>query len=359
VSPIRTLVIDDSVFIREALIEACGADPDIEIAGTATNQLQALSLITSLRPDLIMLDLSLPGVSGTGTLAAIRNMAPDVPLILLSTFSELWARENGSLWWRGATEFIRKPVQAANSSEARRQFRRELARKIASMSAPSKVVAYQAPLATETETARGPFEVVGIGASTGGPEALTGLMAEMPKDFPVPILIVQHMPPTFTRHFAERLDGITPLLVKEGKSGQRLGPGQVWVAPGDQHMTVGRQGSDVVLMMNGRPREQGCRPSVDVLFRSMAQVFGNRALAVVLTGMGSDGTNGAQAIWEAGGEVIVQDQATSLIWGMPGRVVAAGLARIVCPLDSVAAAIMGRVYANREPEKSLHAALAR
>ena len=193
------------------------------------------------------------------------------------------------------------------------------------------------------------IETVAIGASTGGPEALAELIAKLPGDFPVPILIVQHMPSKFTQNFAERLNSLTPLSVREGQAGQKLHPGQVWIAPGDYHMTVARHGSDVILMTNQRSPEQGCRPSVDVLFRSLAATYGSHALGVVLTGMGADGTSGAQAIWEAGGEVIVQDQATSAVWGMPGRVVAAGLARSVCPLSSVPFAIMSRVYANGQP----------
>jgi two-component system chemotaxis response regulator CheB len=200
----------------------------------------------------------------------------------------------------------------------------------------------------------GPIEVIAIAASAGGPEALARLIPELPADFPVPILIVQHLPPNFVPLLMDRLDLLTPLLVLQGKPGKRIGSGQIWIAPGNCHMTVRRHGREVVIATNLDPEEQGCRPSADVLFRSIAETFGANALAVVLTGMGADGTDGARAIREAGGEIFVQDQATSSVWGMPGRIVEAGLADRICPLGSLAAAIAHRVIAHRRlPESEL------
>jgi two-component system chemotaxis response regulator CheB len=213
--------------------------------------------------------------------------------------------------------------------------------------------------AVAQERARVQINIVAIGASTGGPEALTDLIPQFPADFPAPIVIVQHMPAMFTRLLAERLDGLTSLTVSEAQEGKRLAPGQVWIAPGDYHMTVARQNSGAVLTMNQQPKEQGCRPSVDVLFRSVAETFGANVLAVVLTGMGADGTSGAQAIWEAGGEVLVQDEATSAIWGMPGRIVAAGLADCVYPLGTMASEVVRRAYARRPLPMLAQAAVAR
>jgi two-component system, chemotaxis family, protein-glutamate methylesterase/glutaminase len=365
--PIRVLIVDDSVFVREALNEVLGSDPDIEIVGTASGSEQALSLLKVLRPSLVTLDLSLPGMNGFATLAEIRKISPDLPVILSSTFTEpfAWIKLEALAW--AATSYIKKPAQADSSPWVRQQFRDELISKIKFLCTPTAppfresvpAVAPAPKSACTPKSACAPVEVVAIGASTGGPEALAELIAKFPADFPAPVLIVQHMPPNFTRHLAERLDLLTPLRVREGKAGQRLGPGDVLIAPGDYHMTVARHGSDVVLMTNQCPPEQGCRPSVDVLFRSVAQAFGSHVLGVVLTGMGGDGTSGAQAIWEAGGEVIVQDEATSAIWGMPGRVVAAGLASTVCPLGSVPFAIISRVYASRGPAQIALAAVAR
>lgn len=350
---IRVLIVDDSVFIREALCPALTSDPGIEIAGTASSGERALALLRELRPSLVTLDLALPGMSGLVTLEEIRKVSPDLPVILLSTFSEtaMRVRLDARSWV--VTDYIRKPTEVGGDSvEARRRFRDELISKIKSLSSPAgSAHVDQAGKSSTKKLVRTGIEIVAVGASTGGPQALADLIAKLPADFPAPVLIVQHMPPKFTRYLAERLDGLTPLQVREGKAGAILAPGQVWIAPGDYHMTVVRQANDVVLMTNRQTKEQGCRPSVDVLFRSVAETFGANALGVVLTGMGADGTSGAQSIWDAGGEVIVQDEATSAIWGMPGRVVAAGLARSVCPLGSVPFAIMSRVYAGRQTEK--------
>jgi two-component system chemotaxis response regulator CheB len=193
----------------------------------------------------------------------------------------------------------------------------------------------------------GRIDVVAIGTSTGGPNALTALIPEFPADFSVPIVIVQHMPPLFTRLLADRLNALARLQVQEGREGQRLERGQVWIAPGDQHMTVARKGSEFVLGLNHDPQENSCRPAVDVLFRSVAQSYGANVLAVVLTGMGADGTRGSAVIREAGGEVIVQDEASSVVWGMPGNVVAARLTDRIYPLNGMGPEIVRRVSVRR------------
>ena len=348
---IRLLIVDNSVFVREALREVLRSDPEIEIVGTASSGEQALALLPGLRPNLMTLDLALPGMSGLSTLAEIRKISPTLPVILFSMFTEPPGASKRDARTQELTLYVKKPSQEMTSSAARPQFRDELISKIKFLCQPAPV-RLDTRSRIETDAGQGacaPVEVVAIGASTGGPDALADLIAKLPADFPAPILIVQHMPPKFTHHLADRLDSLTALRVREGKVGGKLGTGEVWIAPGDYHMTVARQGSDVVLMTNKGPTEQGCRPSVDVLFRSVAEVFGSHVLGIVLTGMGADGTSGAQAIWDAGGEVIVQDKATSAIWGMPGRVVAAGLAHTVCPLGSVASEVMRRVYPNGQP----------
>lgn len=188
-----------------------------------------------------------------------------------------------------------------------------------------------------------PIEVVVIGASTGGPNALARLLPSIPTDFSVPIVVVQHMPPEFTRHMAERLAARTKLDVREAVHGQKLHDAQVWIAPGDFHLLLAREFREYRLRTNQDAPENSCRPSVDVLFRSVAALMGAGTLGVVLTGMGQDGLAGAKCIREAGGQILVQDQETSVVWGMPGAIFKAGLADEVLPLDSMAAQIVRRV----------------
>jgi two-component system chemotaxis response regulator CheB len=186
-------------------------------------------------------------------------------------------------------------------------------------------------------------EVVVIGSSTGGPNALGRLLPELPPNFPVPVLIVQHMPPLFTRLLAERLDTKSSLTVREATNGTYLERGHVWLAPGDFHLGLKRDGKGISTVLHQEPPENFCRPAVDVLFRDATAAFGAAVLAVVLTGMGHDGFRGCQFIREAGGQVIAQDEASSVVWGMPGAVVNGGLADCVAPLDQVAVEILRRV----------------
>jgi two-component system chemotaxis response regulator CheB len=185
--------------------------------------------------------------------------------------------------------------------------------------------------------------IIAIGVSTGGPDALAKLLPTIPKTFPLPIVIAQHMPPIFTEMLANRLSAKCPLPVRECKTGTLLEPGCIWLAPGDHHMVVHLEGGLVRLRTNQEPRENYCRPSVDVLFRSVAAVYGARTLAVILTGMGQDGLIGCEALHAAGANIIVQDEATSVVWGMPGFVARAGLAEKILPLDQIGGEICQRV----------------
>jgi two-component system chemotaxis response regulator CheB len=191
------------------------------------------------------------------------------------------------------------------------------------------------------------IDIVAMGTSTGGPNALADLIPQLPAELPVPLVIVQHLPPLFTRLLAERLNRNGKLAVAEGQAGTRLDPGHVWIAPGDYHMTVARKNSEVILELNQGTPENSCRPAVDVLFRSVARTYGPHALGVVLTGMGTDGLKGSKAICDAGGEVIVQDEATSVVWGMPGAVVGSGLTEEIYSIHKIAAEIVRRVSTRR------------
>jgi two-component system chemotaxis response regulator CheB len=190
-------------------------------------------------------------------------------------------------------------------------------------------------------------DILAIGSSTGGPDALTKVLTALPADLPVPVVITQHMPPVFTKMFAERLDRSVPLKVVEATDGMELTVGTVYIAPGDRHLVLVRRGTQVLTQLNSGPPENSCRPAVDVMFRSVAQLYGGSAYAAVLTGMGHDGRGGAKVLREAGAEVLAQDEASSVVWGMPGAVVTAGLADDVQPLDRVAGALVTRLKVGR------------
>ena len=193
------------------------------------------------------------------------------------------------------------------------------------------------------------MDIVAVGSSTGGPDAIATVLRGLPADLPVPIVVTQHMPPVFTRMFAERLDRNTRLTVVEAADGMDVAPGTVYIAPGDKHLVLHRRGTATVTQLSGAPPENSCRPAVDVMFRSVAALYGATACAAVLTGMGHDGRGGAKVLRDAGAEVVAQDEASSVVWGMPGAVVGAGLADAVLPLDQIAGALLARVNVGRNP----------
>jgi two-component system chemotaxis response regulator CheB len=255
----------------------------------------------------------------------------------------------------GASDYVAKPSAAIAPSAVIEHIRKELIPRIKSLAGPQPTARIAKPRATPRVRRR--IDIVAIGASTGGPNALTELLPQLPTDFPVPILIVQHMPVLFTHMLAERLNTLSPLQVGEGTPGKRIEPGYVWIAPGGHHMTVTSQKTSRILALNQEPAENSCRPSVDVMFRSVVEMYGNHVLGLVLTGMGSDGASGAKSIHDAGGEVWVQDQGSSIVWGMPGSVVAAGCADQVYSLDQIGRELLSRAAFGRPPVK-LSASLA-
>jgi len=350
--PVRVLIVDDSAVVRKVLNSLLASDPEIVVAGTAGNGSQALARIPEVKPDLVTLDIEMPGMDGLETLVEIRKLHPKLPVIMFSTLTERGASATLDALARGASDYVTKPCQGETRELAQERVREELIRKIKSLCAvrvpqaqPQPPPGPMPPLVSARPQAR--IDVVAIGASTGGPNALTELIPQLPADFPVPIVIVQHMPPLFTRLLSERLNTLARLEVGEGAEGQKLQPGQVWIAPGGHHMTVAGKGTEFVLGLNHDPQENSCRPAVDVLFRSVAQTYGANVLAVVLTGMGADGTRGSFDIRKAGGEVIVQDEASSVVWGMPGSVVAARLTDRIYPLDSIGPEVVRRVSMRR------------
>jgi two-component system, chemotaxis family, protein-glutamate methylesterase/glutaminase len=350
VPKIRVLIVDDAIVFRRLVAEELGADPAIEVVGTAANGRIALQKLPQVNPDIVILDVEMPELDGLATLREIRKTYPKLPVIMFSALTERGASETLDALALGATDYFTKPTSAGGLDASLQVLRDELIPEIKALckrpeQGPPASVAL-API-SRIRSAVTPIEVVAIATSTGGPNALADVFAGLPADFPVPIVLVQHMPPMFTRLLAERLTARSSLQVEEGHSGGLLRPGHAWVAPGDHHMITVRDGTNTKMLLHQDPPENSCRPAADVLFRSVAQVFGPGALAVVLTGMGQDGLRGCEAIRAAGGQVIAQDEATSVVWGMPGFVVKAGLADKVLPLALIGGEIVRRVRASR------------
>lgn len=348
-SPVRVLIVDDSVVIRKVLSEALTSDPEIQVAATARDGTIALSKIPLVNPDIVTLDVEMPGMSGLETLIAIRKLHPRLPVIMFSTLTERGAAITLEALSLGADDCVTKPQGNQSVEETRARICGDLIPKVKELCV--KRLPDTHTQKTWTQAAKSVpraggkpvrAHIVAIGTSTGGPNALATLLPALADDFPVPVVVVQHMPALFTRLLAERLNKQSAVSVHEGIPGTALAPGHVWIAPGNYHMKVARQDQAVRLVTTQDPPQNSCRPSVDVLFESVAQVYGDSALAVVLTGMGSDGARGAQRIHEAGGQVIVQDEATSVVWGMPGQVAAGGLADAILPLDAIAAELARR-----------------
>jgi two-component system, chemotaxis family, protein-glutamate methylesterase/glutaminase len=348
---IRVLIVDDAVVFRRLVSEELAADPAIEVVGTAANGKIALAKLTQVNPDLIILDIEMPEMDGLAALREIRKTHPKLPVIMFSSLTERGASATLDALALGASDYFTKPTTVGGLDASLQVLRDELIPEIKALCAfkPEPVLpASSAPASSFLTPSRAaPIEVVAIGTSTGGPNALAEVFSALPANLPVPIVLVQHMPPMFTRLLAERLTAQYALKVEEGHSGGVLQPGHAWIAPGDHHMIVVKDGNHARILIHQDPPENSCRPAADVLFRSVAATFGPSTLAVVMTGMGADGLRGCEAIRAAGGQVLAQDEASSVVWGMPGFVVKAGLADKVLPLSRIAAEIVRRVNAGR------------
>lgn len=349
----RVLVVDDSVVIRRLLREVLANNPEFEFAGQASNGSTALTLVDTLRPDAVTLDVEMPVMDGLTTLREIRKRHPRLPVIMFSTLTERGAAITIDCLASGASDYLTKPEKVQDFNEATAQIRAALLPRLRALCPAPKPAAPPAgvlemprryTVAPRPHLAAANVEIVCIGCSTGGPNALGEILPHFPADFPVPVLIVQHMPPSFTQFLAQRLDKYSPLQVRQASAGELLVPGCAWVAPGDFHMSVFRDGDHLRIATHQEAPENSCRPSVDVLFRSVAEVFGSSALAVVLTGMGNDGLRGARQLASVGAQVIVQDEASSVVWGMPGCIAQAGIADAVLPLNEIAAQVRQRTF---------------
>ena len=342
--PIDILIVDDSAAVRRLLRLALSEDPELRVCGVAANGKIALSLLEQNIPDLVTLDIEMPEMDGLTALAQIRKLYPRLPVIMFSTLTERGAVATLDALSLGATDYVTKPTTVGDPTQAIALIKQQLIPRIKSFCRRVEVASMQAPAVRPGHC---PVELLAIGTSTGGPNALADVLATLPEDFPVPVVIVQHMPATFTRFLAERLALVCPLPVREATSGARLLQGQVWIAPGDYHMVVSGLRSCCRLQLTQSPPENSCRPSVDVLFRSAAQVFRQAVLAVVMTGMGQDGLRGAESVFAMGGRVWAQDAASSVVWGMPGFVAQHGLAERVLPLRLLGTEIVREVQQSQ------------
>ncbi|HEX4460924.1 MAG TPA: chemotaxis response regulator protein-glutamate methylesterase [Polyangia bacterium] len=359
---IRVLVVDDAVVVRRLVSEVIDADPELEVVGVAANGKVALTKIAQLSPDIVTLDVEMPEMDGLQTLRELRKIAPRLPVIMFSTLTERGAVATLDALSFGATDYVTKPANVGSVTAAMQAIRQSLIPTIKALCpghlAPESSSAARPPAqagklpSAQRSMKRRPVEVVVIGTSTGGPNALAEVIPRLPANFPVPVVVVQHMPPVFTAHLARRLDSISALHVREGCDRELLRRGDVWIAPGDFHLALARHKGLVQLATQQGPPENSCRPAVDVLFRCAAEVYGGGVLAVVMTGMGSDGLRGCETVQAAGGQVLAQDEASSAVWGMPGAVARAGLADQVLPLGQLAPAMIAAIEASQAPRTS-------
>jgi two-component system chemotaxis response regulator CheB len=345
------LIVDDSVVIRRLVTHALSEDPAIEIVGSAANGVIALAKIPQVNPDVITLDIEMPDMDGLTFLKHLRKSYPHIRVIMFSTLTKRGATATIDALVLGADDYVTKVANVGSLSESMSALRLELVPKVkqfikqAPFTSTAPAVRPAAPARAGAPTlpsrlARGPRQIVAIGVSTGGPTALAAVVPMLPADLRVPVVIVQHMPPMFTGFLADRLQQQTSLKVREATEGALVEPGTILIAPGDFHMRVRRHGASLVVGLNQDAPENSCRPAVDVLFRSVAEVFGDAAVGVVLTGMGQDGLRGAETMRANGAYIIAQDEASSVVWGMPGAVVRANLADAVVGLPQIVAEVL-------------------
>ena len=355
-APKRILVVDDSSMYQRLLTDVINSNPGLEVVGVAINGREALQMVETLQPHLVTLDILMPQMDGIQTLMELRRQWPEIRAVMVSSLTSEGSDAALDALTLGAHEYAVKPVSAGGVSAIREILQKDLLPKIealcnlervAAPAALEKPAPLEAPVEWKTASRARPgdsrFELVVIGVSTGGPDALTRLLLQLPENFGVPICIVQHMPAEFTGKLAARLDAASALTVCEARAGQPLKAGTVYIAPGDHHMVLEREGGGDVIRLNQNPMENSCRPSVDSLLRSAAAIHGDRCLGVVMTFTVQDGHKGSEVLYASGASILVQDEQSSVVWGMPKLVAQAGLAEEQVPLERMARAILERV----------------
>jgi two-component system chemotaxis response regulator CheB len=329
---IKVLVVDDSALIRSLLSEIIRSEPEFLLVGAASDAYAARELVNQYRPDVITLDVEMPKVDGLTFLEKLMKARPTA-VVMISSLTEQGADVTLRALELGAVDYLAKPkIDIARGIE---EYRLEIIAKIKS-AAQAKVSKAEPckPKKTDSLRFKTTEKVIAIGASTGGTEAIKAVLTQLPVDSPG-IVITQHMPPGFTTSFAKRLDSMCRINVIEAQGGERIMPGYAYLAPGDKHLTVVRSGADYRIQLTDGPRVSGHKPSVDVMFQSVAEAVASNALAVILTGMGKDGALGIRSIAEHGGFTMAQDEASSLIFGMPQEAIKTGCVKQIVSLDSI------------------------
>ena len=343
------LIVDDSEAMQSFLGQCITMVPSLKVAGTASNGSEALKLIPQLEPDIIFLDIDMPVMDGLETLEVISKQFNDIPVLMLNSQTDGDSVKTMRALAIGAKDYLSKPLNL-DLTESRETFvRKQLNPKIKSvMPAVSATENIEQPKPTGSSyspriASSAQTKIVVIGSSLGGPEALTTVLAPIPEDFPVPILVTLHMPAAFTKKFADRLSSKIKLEAEEAYEGAPLEAGKVWIAKGDYHMQIKAQGSNLNLHLHQGPLENSCRPAIDPLFRSAVEHFGSNVLGVILTGTGYDGTQGCRIISEGGGYVVAQDERSSASWSMPGNVVKLGYSDTTASLEHISQIMLNRV----------------
>jgi two-component system chemotaxis response regulator CheB len=353
---VRVLVVDDSALMRKLIPQMLAGDPLIDVVGTAIDGSFCLKKIEELKPDVVTLDLEMPGMNGIDTIKEIMRRHP-MPVIVVSSHST----EGASITFRalglGAFDFVTKPQGGAHTEATARS----LIAKIKA-AADSKIVRPLLLGATSkveklptTQPAGSSQHIIAIGVSTGGPQAIEFLLTQLPPDFPGSLVIVQHMPEGFTEMFARRLNESCSLPVQEAQSGDALLAGRVLICPGNRHIKVKRRTGGDIALLNDDPTVNGHRPSVDVLFKSVAEECGEKSIAVLMTGMGEDGAEGLGAVKKAGGVTIAQSEASCVVYGMPKAAIDRGYASRIVALDGIASALQALCGRGGQGDRAFHA----
>lgn len=346
---LRVLVVDDSVVVRRMVTQVLTEDPRVEVVGSASNGMVALQRIRQLKPHALTLDVEMPEMNGLDTLRQIQAEHIEVRVIMFSTLTMRGAKVAVEALSLGADDYVTKPEGTGSIDAATARLRTELVPKLIQFfdfGERTPPVAAPAPMARPVAAApvtlvpRQRPALIAVGVSTGGPTALPAVINSLPAGFPLPVVVTQHMPPMFTRLLAERMQQSSRIPVTEAAEGMLIEPGHVYLAPGDYHLRFKRQGAQVRAMLDQGPPENSCRPAVDVMLRAVQSVWGGAVVAVILTGMGHDGLDGARRLKSTGATIIAQDEESSVVWGMPGAVARAGIADAVAPLDQIASLLI-------------------